>query len=259
MTLVLLDATTGEQRQLAAEADRRPDSIVWGPDASTLYFTRRRRGQPLRVPRRPARWHGDPAHGGGRGHRPLPDPGRHGGVRAPVVVCAPAARRAVRCPDRGPGAAPARQRRRRARDRRARRRRADQRDRRGRDAARRLARPPADRVRREPGPARRVRARRAARLVEHVALALEPAHPRRARVRDRPPRPGAVDRLRPADARPRLGAVGRHAVHRHHGRDRRRGRPRRTSTARPSGSWAARTAATWPTGWRATPTGSRRS
>ena len=39
MTLVLLDATTGEQRQLAAEADRRPDSIVWGPDATTLYFT----------------------------------------------------------------------------------------------------------------------------------------------------------------------------------------------------------------------------
>jgi dipeptidyl aminopeptidase/acylaminoacyl peptidase len=39
MTLVLLDAATGEQQQLAAEADRRPDAIVWGPDASTLYFT----------------------------------------------------------------------------------------------------------------------------------------------------------------------------------------------------------------------------
>src|SRR5829696_74772 len=39
LTLVLLDAESGEQRTLAAEADRRPDHIVWGPDASALYFT----------------------------------------------------------------------------------------------------------------------------------------------------------------------------------------------------------------------------
>ena len=39
MTLVLLDAETGDQRTLAAAIDRRPEHIVWGPDASTLYFT----------------------------------------------------------------------------------------------------------------------------------------------------------------------------------------------------------------------------
>jgi dipeptidyl aminopeptidase/acylaminoacyl peptidase len=39
MTLVLLDAQTGDQRTLAGEADRRPDHLTWGPDASTLYFT----------------------------------------------------------------------------------------------------------------------------------------------------------------------------------------------------------------------------
>src|SRR5215211_3127426 len=39
LTLVLIDADSGEQRQLAADVDRRPESIVWGPDASVLYFT----------------------------------------------------------------------------------------------------------------------------------------------------------------------------------------------------------------------------
>ena len=67
MTLVLLDATTGEQRQLAADADRRPDSIVWGPDASTLYFTADDEGNHSRVPRRPPGRHRDAAHRGRRG------------------------------------------------------------------------------------------------------------------------------------------------------------------------------------------------
>jgi dipeptidyl aminopeptidase/acylaminoacyl peptidase len=39
LTLVLIDAETGEQRQLAGDTDRRPDSIVWGRDGSVLYFT----------------------------------------------------------------------------------------------------------------------------------------------------------------------------------------------------------------------------
>ena len=39
MTLVLLDADTGAQRTLAAATDRRPDHLVWGADASTLFFT----------------------------------------------------------------------------------------------------------------------------------------------------------------------------------------------------------------------------
>ncbi len=39
LSLVLIDLATGEQRTLAAEADRRPEHPVWGPDASVLYFT----------------------------------------------------------------------------------------------------------------------------------------------------------------------------------------------------------------------------
>ncbi len=39
MTLVLIDADTGAQRTLAAATDRRPDHLVWGADASTLFFT----------------------------------------------------------------------------------------------------------------------------------------------------------------------------------------------------------------------------
>ena len=39
VALVLLDLATGGQRTLAAEADRWPDHITWGPDASVLYFT----------------------------------------------------------------------------------------------------------------------------------------------------------------------------------------------------------------------------
>ena len=81
-----------------------------------------------------------------------PTPGRHGAVRAPVVVRAPAARRPVRCPDGGPGPArtsptaststgsspPASS--------------SGSARRRGRDAARRLARPPADASAASPAP-----------------------------------------------------------------------------------------------------------
>jgi dipeptidyl aminopeptidase/acylaminoacyl peptidase len=39
LSLVLIDLESGDRRTLAAEADRRPDHLVWGPDASVLYFT----------------------------------------------------------------------------------------------------------------------------------------------------------------------------------------------------------------------------
>ena len=46
------------------------------------------------------------------------------------------------------------------------------------------------------------------RVVERLALALEPASPRRARVRGAAAGPGHLDRLRPADGRARLGRWG---------------------------------------------------
>jgi dipeptidyl aminopeptidase/acylaminoacyl peptidase len=39
VSLVLIDLGTGEQLALAEDADRWPDSLTWGPDASVLYFT----------------------------------------------------------------------------------------------------------------------------------------------------------------------------------------------------------------------------
>ncbi len=39
VSLVLIDIATGAQRSLAADADRWPDHLVWGPDASVLYFS----------------------------------------------------------------------------------------------------------------------------------------------------------------------------------------------------------------------------
>ena len=112
---------------------------------------------------------------------------------------------------------------------------------------------------RRQGPAAPVDPRRAARLVERVVVAVEPVAARRAGLRGAAARPGAVDRLRPAVHPGRLGRVGRGAVHRP-ARDHRRGRgSATTSTRRARRRWAARSAGTWPTGWPATPTGSRRS
>ena len=69
--------------------------------------------------------------------------------------------------------------------------------------------------------------------------------------------PGAVDRLRPAHARPRLGPVGRQRRTRTSWpRSTRRSPSAPTSTRARSRSWAARTAATWRTGSPATPTAS---
>jgi dipeptidyl aminopeptidase/acylaminoacyl peptidase len=39
VSLILLDADTGAQRTLAADLDRRPDHLVWGHDASVLFFS----------------------------------------------------------------------------------------------------------------------------------------------------------------------------------------------------------------------------
>ena len=118
MTLVLLDAETGDQRTLAAEADRRPDHLTWGPDASTLYFTADDEGlhSAYRVDL-PGRQR-DPPHGRRRRQRPVPDPGRHDAVRPPVDDGLAAAHRALRRPDAGPGAHRDRQPDRRARRRR---------------------------------------------------------------------------------------------------------------------------------------------
>ena len=37
-TLVLIDLATGDQREIAGEVDRRPETPTWGPDSSVLYF-----------------------------------------------------------------------------------------------------------------------------------------------------------------------------------------------------------------------------
>ena len=58
---------------------------------------------------------------------------------------------------------------------------------------------------------------------------------------------------------PRLGSLGRGAVHRRPRPHRRRGTPCPRSTPRAPRPWAARSAATWPTGWPGTPTASPRS
>ena len=74
-----------------------------------------------------------------------------------------------------------------------------------------------------PGAAAAVDPRRPARLVERLVLALEPVARRRPGVRRAAARPGAVHRLRPGLHPPRLGQLGRRAVHRPDG-DHRRGR-----------------------------------
>ena len=37
-SLVLIDVASGAQREIAGEADRRPEAPTWGPDSSTLFF-----------------------------------------------------------------------------------------------------------------------------------------------------------------------------------------------------------------------------
>ena len=87
-------------------------------------------------------------------------------------------------------------------------------------------------------------------------VALEPVADGRARLRRAAARPRAVHRLRPRLRPPRLGRWGDAPVRRPDGDHRRRAGPRRTSTRRGPPRWAARSAATWPTGSPATPTGS---
>ena len=80
---------------------------------------------------------------------------------------------------------------------------------------------PADASDADPAPLRRVDPRRAPRLVEQLALAVEPLAARRAGLRRAAARPGAVDRLRPGLRGAGPGPVGRRALHRSHGRHRR--------------------------------------
>ena len=100
----------------------------------------------------------------------------------------------------------------------------------------------------QPGAAAAVDPRRTARLVERVVVALEPVARRGPGVRRAAARPGAVHRLRPRLHPPGLGAVGRGAVHRPDGRHRRGRRARRHRRDPDRARWAARSAATWPTG-----------
>ena len=127
MTLVAARRRHRRAAELAAATDRRPDHLVWGPDASTLFFTADDEGHhsAYRVDLPDGRV--TPAHGGRRGQRPLPDPRRRDDLRPPVVVCA-IRRRVVRFDARTADQAPhaAREPHRRARDLRARRRRAAQ-------------------------------------------------------------------------------------------------------------------------------------
>ena len=95
-------------------------------------------------------------------------------------------------------------------------------------------------------------------VVERVDVAVEPVAGG-PRLRSAAARPGAVHRLRAGVHRPRLGPLGRRAVHRPDG-DHGRGRGARPTSTRPvPRRWAARSAATWPTGSPATRTGSGRS
>ncbi len=86
---------------------------------------------------------------------------------------------------------------------------------------------PADASDANPAPLVAVDPRRAARVVEQLALAVEPLAARRAGLRRAHARPGAVDRLRPGLRRTGAGPVGRRALHRPHGRHRRCRRPAR--------------------------------
>ena len=108
-----------------------------------------------------------------------------------------------------------------------------------------------------PGAAGGVDPRRAARLVEQrLALAVVPLAAGRAGLRRPAARPGAVDRLRAGLRRAGPGPVGRRALHRPDGGHRRRAKLVPISTRREPRPWAARSAATWPTGSPGTPTGS---
>ena len=100
-----------------------------------------------------------------------------------------------------------------------------------------LARAARGRLRRAARAADRLPARRARDLLERLDVALEPLALRGPRLRGPAARPRAVGRLRPPDARARLGPVGRSALPRSDGDDRRRrGPPRhRRDPHRPRG------------------------
>ncbi len=198
-----------------------PGASHLGPGRVRALLRGRRRRPSVGLPGRPARGHGDAADGRRRRHGPVPVARRLHRVRAAVLDRVAAPRRPVPCPHPGPGPRRARERHRRARDRGAGHRRAPVGHGRRRDADRGLAGPAGRCLGGSARAARRVRPRRAAQLVELVALALEPAHPGRPGLRRPAARPRPVDRVRAGDARPRLGTVGRHAVHGHPGQPRR--------------------------------------
>ena len=97
--------------------------------------------------------------------------------------------------------------------------------RRGRHPGPFVALPPGGCVRRLAGPAAAVDPRWSARLVERLVVAVEPLDRRGAGVRRAAARPGSLHRLRAGLHRPRLGCLGRGAVHRPDVGDRRDRRP----------------------------------
>ena len=90
-------------------------------------------------------------------------------------------------------------------------------------------------------------------------LALEPVAAGRPRLRRAARRPGPVHRLRPVVRGAGPGPLGGRALHRPDGPGRRDRGPARRRPGSGWPPWAGRSAATWPTGSPATPTGSAAS
>ena len=183
---------------------------------------RRRRRARAALPRRPRRRHRHPADRRPRRVlRPGRRPGRHR-VRAAVVGRRPARTgpdRSRRCPG---SAAPARRGARAARQPHR-----GHHHRRRRHAPARLAGAPRRCHRDDPRPAAAVGPRRPAEQLERLALAVEPVDHGRPRLRGAAARPGPVHRVRARLRHPRLGSLGRRAVHRPPGPHRRRRTPPR--------------------------------
>ncbi|AIJ24467.1 dipeptidyl aminopeptidase/acylaminoacyl peptidase [Amycolatopsis methanolica 239] len=222
--LALVPLAGGELRPLTRSWDRWPHSARWLPDGSALVVGADDQGRAAAVEGRRRHRRGHPAD---RRRRRLQRPADLAG-RA-VGLCAALRGRPPACP----GADRPRRRRDRAAARARRGPRPGRRDprtarrghrhRRGRHAAAGVARAPEGRRRRLAGAAAAVDPRRPARIVERLAVAVEPVARRGTGLRRAAARPGDLHRLRVRLHQARLGGVGRGAVHRPDGAHRRRG------------------------------------
>ena len=254
-TLWLIDLATGDGRDLTPDLDLWPAApcLVGGRDGHLVHH--RSTGRRRRVPPRHRLLDHDPRGRRRQLHRPVgPCRRRAGGTQQFVRGSSPSG-----SPWRGwREPAPAQLRRARCRCHREAPRTCGARSRRGigRTGDRVVAGDAARRVRGGAGSARGVRSRRADRQLERVDVALERASAGGEGLRGPDARSRDLHRLRPRLRPARLGPMGRRALHRCHGcRGCRTGAA--TSSMRSARlSWVVRSAATWRTGWPATPTAS---